>query len=227
MLLKAIIYKTTVIVLYKKEHKMTKYIAYRRTSTGSQNNGLEAQQNAINAFIDTHGGEITDSYVEQVSGRKNEREELNKAIKACKKHGATLLVSKLDRLSRRVSFIALLMESSISLKVCEHPDADTFMLHLRAILSEEEARLISTRTKQALAVKKAQGVKLGSPLNKVRAKEAVKFAEETLPIIEELKSQGYKSLNSIASKLNEIGYQTFTGGKWYPTTVKNTLGYLA
>ena len=122
---------------------MTTYIAYRRTSTGSQNNGLEAQQNAINAFIEAQGGEIVESYVEQVSGRKNEREELNKAIKACKKHGATLLVSKLDRLSRRVSFIALLMESSISLKVCEHPDADTFMLHLRAILSEEEARLKS------------------------------------------------------------------------------------
>lgn len=206
---------------------MTTYIAYRRTSTGSQNNGLEAQQNAINAFIEAQGGEIVESYVEQVSGRKNEREELNKAIKACKKHGATLLVSKLDRLSRRVSFIALLMESSISLKVCEHPDADTFMLHLRAILSEEEARLISTRTKQALAVKKAQGVKLGNPKAQEQRGVAEEFAKQIAPTIQRMKDQGITSLYGLAKELNEQGIKTFSGSKWHPNTVKRTLGYLA
>ena len=206
---------------------MQTYIAYRRVSTGSQHNGIEAQQSAIDSFIAAYGGEVLETYTEQVSGRKNEREELQKAIKHCKKTGATLLVSKLDRLSRRVSFIAQLMESSIQLKVCENPEADTLMLHLRAVISEEEARMISSRTKAALAVLKSKGVKLGSPLNEVRQKEAQNFAQSIQPKIEELHQQGITSLYGIAKQLNELGVKTFAGGKWYPQTVKNTLGYLA
>ena len=206
---------------------MTKYIAYKRTSTGSQHNGLEAQEVAIKAFIEAHGGEIVESFTEQVSGRKNDREELQKAIKACKKHKATLLVSKLDRLSRRVSFIAQLMESSIQLKVCENPEADTLMLHLRAVISEEEARLISTRTKQALAVLKSKGVKLGNPKAHEQRGVAKNFARQIAPTIQRMQAQGITSMYALAKELNEQGIKTFTGGKWYPTTVKNTLGYLA
>lgn len=205
----------------------TEYIIYRRTSTSGQNNGLEAQQNAIEAYLNAYGGSVVASYTEQVSGAKNNREELQKALKACKKTGATLLVSKLDRLSRRVSFIANLMETSIKLKVCELPDADNFMLHLWASLAEKERSLISERTKAALAVKKAQGVKLGCPLNGERAKQARLFAAKIKPIIEELKSKGHQSMGALAKELNERGVQTFTGSKWYSQTVKNTLGYLA
>ena len=206
---------------------MTKYIAYKRTSTGSQHNGLEAQEKAIEAFISSQGGDIVETYTEQVSGRKDERVELQKALKACKKHGATLLVSKLDRLSRRVSFIAQLMESSIQLKVCEHPEADTFMLHLRAILSEEEARQISARTKAALAVLKAKGVKLGNPKAQEQRGLAEDFAKNIAPTFQKLQAQGITSLYALAKELNALGVETFSGGKWYPTTVKRTLGYLA
>jgi DNA invertase Pin-like site-specific DNA recombinase len=206
---------------------MTNYIAYIRTSTKTQNNGLEAQRNVINAFLDANSGSLVDTYSEQVSGSKDQREELNKALRACKKHNATLLVAKLDRLSRKVSFIAQLMESSIQLKVAELPQADTFQLHIHSALAEHERKLISQRTKQALAVRKAQGVKLGSPLNEKRSDDARIFAEKLSPVIADLKSQGYKSLRSIASRLNEIGYNSFTGGKWHPQSVKNTLGYIS
>ena len=202
------------------------YIAYIRTSTDTQNNGLEAQEKAIQSYLDTNEGNRLETYVEQVSGRKNNREELTKALAHCKKAGATLIVSKLDRLSGRVSFIAKLMESSVQLKCAELPSADTFQLHIYAALAEQERKLISERTKAALAVKKAQGVKLGNPKAQEQTAIAKQFAKSVLPHIEELRQQGITSLYAIAKQLNASGIKTFAGGKWYPTTVKNTLGYL-
>ena len=206
---------------------MINYIVYRRTSKQEQKNGLEAQQNAINAFLAANGGDVLETYTEQVSGAKDDREELQKAIKRCKKTGATLLVSKLDRLSRRVSFIAKLMESSVQLRCAELPTADTFQLHIYAALAEQERRLISERTKAALAVKKAQGVKLGNPKAQEQTAIAKEFAKTVLPYVEQMRQQGITSLYGIAKQLNELGVKTFAGGKWYPQTVKNTLGYLA
>jgi len=206
---------------------MTSYISYIRTSKQEQKNGLEAQKSAINAFLSANGGDVLATYTEQVSGAKDDREELQKAIKHCKKTGATLLVSKLDRLSRRVSFIAKLMESSVQLKVAELPNADTFQLHIWSALAEQERRLISERTKAALAVKKAQGVKLGNPKAQEQTALAKDFAKSVLPYIEELRQQGITSLYAISKQLNETGIKTFAGGKWYPQTVKNTLGYIS
>lgn len=203
------------------------YISYIRTSLKSQNNGLEAQNRVLEAFVASNGGNVLETYVEQVSGARNDRQELNKALNHCKRTGATLLVAKLDRVSRRVSFIASLMESNINLKVAELPNADAFQLHIYAALAEQERKLISQRTKSALRLLKSKGVQLGSPLNKVRQKEAKAFAVKIKPIIDDLKSQGICSLNKIANALNERKVQTFNGGKWYATTVKNTLGYLA
>lgn len=203
---------------------MTNYIAYIRTSTDAQINGLEAQNKAIKDFVASQSGaEIISTYVEQVSGAINNRAELNKALKEAKKTGATLLVSKLDRLSRRVSFIANLMETNINLAVCSMPSATTFQLHLFACLAEEERRWISSRTKAALAVRKEQGVKLGSPLNPVRAQERVNFAASLKPKFDELQKQGITSLYAISKSLNADGIPTHSGGKWYPTTVKNYL----
>ena len=203
------------------------YVSYIRTSLKSQNNGLEAQQRVIDTFIASNGGNVVQAYVEQVSGAKNEREELNKALAYCKRTGATLLVAKLDRVSRRVSFIASLMESSINLKVAELPNADPFQLHIYAALAEQERKLISQRTKSALAVLKSKGVKLGNPKAQEQTAKARVFAASIKPIIEDMKAQGIKSLNKIATALNEQGIATASGGKWYATTVKNTLGYLA
>ena len=204
------------------------YVSYIRTSLKSQNNGLEAQQRVIDSYIASNGGNVVQCYVEQVSGAKNEREELNKALAHCKRTGATLLVAKLDRVSRRVSFIASLMESSINLKVAELPNADPFQLHIYAALAEQERKLISQRTKAALNVLKSKGVKLGNPKAQEQTARAKEFAASIKPIIEDMKSQGIKSLHKLAKALNDEDIPTFTGnGKWYATTVKNTLGYLA
>lgn len=202
------------------------YIAYIRTSTKTQNNGLEAQQNTIDNFISNYGGEVVSTYEEQVSGAKNDRVELNKALAHCKRTGATLLVAKLDRLSRRVSFVASLMESNIKFKVAEMPDADEFMLHVHISCYSYERQMISKRTKQALAVLKNKGVKLGSPLNPIRAKSARDFALTIKPHVDKLKKDGITSWNGMAKALNELGICSAKGGKWSQSTLQRCMGYI-
>lgn len=202
------------------------YVFYARVSTNRQSNGLEAQQNIANAFINSYGGTIIDTFIDKQSGAKNDRSGLKQALAMCKKQGATLLVAKLDRVSRRVSFIATLMESNIPLKVAELPNADPFQLHIFAALAEVERKQISTRVKQALAVVKSKGVKLGSPLNEERAKQAHQFALTIVPYLEGFKQSGITSWNAMANKLNEMGITTQTGGKWYMASLKKVASYV-
>ena len=200
------------------------YISYIRTSTDKQNIGLDAQRNTIANYIKAYGGDVVAEYVEQVSGTKNDRVELNKALSRCKKEGHTLLVAKLDRISRRVSFIANLMESNIQFKVAELPNADPFQLHIYSALAEQERQLISRRTKEALAVRKAQGVELGKygkVLAQKNREEKLNFANQIMPLIREIKESGISSYNAIAKELNNRKVPTVNNGKWYATTVKN------
>jgi DNA invertase Pin-like site-specific DNA recombinase len=169
---------------------------------------------------------VVATYVEQVSGTKNERAELTKALAHCKRTGATLLVAKLDRVSRRVSFIAKLMESNIPLKVCEMPNSDAFQLHIYAALAERERQLISERTKQALAIIKSKGVKLGSPLNPTRALQAREFANTVAPYVEDIRKSGVSSWNGIAKALNEMGIKSARGGTWTQATIQRSMGYI-
>ncbi len=204
---------------------MMDYIAYIRVSTDKQSLGLEAQRRTIANFL-SEGSELIAEYVEHVSGAKDDRAELAKALAHCKKTGATLLVAKLDRLSRKVSFVANLLESKISIKVAEMPQADLFQLHIYAALAEQERTMISRRTKEALAARKAQGVQLGA-YSKVLAQENRErkeaFAADLMPTIEGIQAEGVSSLYGIAKRLNEMKVPTANGGKWYPTTVKNYL----
>ena len=190
------------------------YISYIRTSTKTQHNGLDAQRNAIERYIDMSGGEVIKEFMEQESGSKDNRTELSKALAQCNKLKATLLVAKLDRVSRKVSFIATLMESKITLKVCDMPHADTFQLHIYAALAEQERQMISQRTTAALAVKKSQGVILGRGDKLQVAKDARTFALTILPYIDEIKANGVKSLRGIAKALNEKGIKARSGGSW-------------
>ena len=200
-----------------------KYISYIRTSTKTQHNGLEAQRNAIERFIYMSGGEVIKVYMEQESGAKDNRTELSKALAQCKKLKATLLVAKLDRVSRKVSFIATLMESNITLKVCDMPHADTFQLHIYAALAEQERQMISQRTKAALAVKKAQGVVLGRGDKVQVAKDARTFALTILPQIDAIRANGVKSLRGIAKALNAKGIKARSGGVWESKQVSRIL----
>ena len=200
-------------------------IAYMRVSTKSQELsglGLEAQKERIQRFLNDCGGTLEAEYVDVQSGAKDDREALLQAIAHVRRINGTLVIAKLDRISRRVSFIASLMETGINFKVAEMADASEFQLHLYAALAQEERRLISERTKAALKAAKERGVALGQH-GKVQAKVnrqiSVQFAEGIKDLLLELRSQGL-SFRKIAQELNSKGIQSFQGGVWHGMSVQ-------
>ena len=173
--------------------------------------------------------EVIGQFVEVQTGKDDNRPELMKALELVRATGAELLVAKLDRLSRKVSFIANLMEDrKVSLRVATMPSADKFQLHIYAALAEQEREFISIRTKGALAEAKARGVKLGGlrddtgRRNAVLQAKARERAERVAGIILPLKSQG-ATLREIAATLNKSGVPTARGGKWQASQVQRTL----
>jgi DNA invertase Pin-like site-specific DNA recombinase len=142
-----------------------KFIAYYRVSTAEQGKsglGLEAQRKAVRDYLDGGSWELIGEYTEVETGKRSDRPELEKAIAACKKHRARLVIAKLDRLSRNVAFIATLLEKKIDFLCCDNPHATKFNLHILAAVAEFERDAISKRTTEALAAAKARGVKLGN-----------------------------------------------------------------
>ena len=132
---------------------MGRFVAYLRVSTAKQGKsglGLAAQRSKIEAFLSPED-ELLAEYVETKSGKRDEREELWNAIRYAKRHSAKLVIAKLDRFSRKVSFISRIMDEGVSLAVADMPNASDFQLHIFAALAQEERRLISERTKAALA----------------------------------------------------------------------------
>lgn len=212
---------------------MKRYILYRRVSTEDQGRsglGLEAQQAELERYLRDHAAEpheVAGSFVDIQSGKDDARPELEKAIELCKRHrGSELLVAKLDRLSRRVSYIARLMEEpGVSLRVASMPHAQPFEMHIYAALAEQERAMISERTKAGLAEAKRRGKRLGGnrgnldAMNEARSAEARKFAERVAGIIEPiLRSAG--SYTSAARALNEAGIKTRRGGTWQAVQVQ-------
>lgn len=211
-----------------------KRIAYYRVSTmaqGVSGLGLEAQRKAVRDF---NGGELIEEYTEVESGKRNDRPQLEAALAACRKHKATLLVAKLDRLSRNASFLLKLRDSKVDFKAVDMPEADRFTVGIMALVAEREAEMTSKRTREALAAAKARGVKLGNPNQHSREEagrlgrdivmaQADMFAENVVPIIEAIRASGIKTLQGIADSLNARGIQTRRGGEWHPMTVRNIL----
>lgn len=217
-----------------------RYIAYYRVSTDRQGKsglGLDAQQSAVDEYCSTTGGEVVASFTEVESGRRTDRPELEKAMAACKMHRANLLVAKLDRLARNAHFLLGLKEAGIEFVCCDMPSANRLTVGIMAMVAEEEARMISTRTKAALAAAKARGVKLGSPGNltgagrrrgaqrasKARTEGAQRFAELLAPTISQISHDGVFSLQGIAKVLNERGIPARRGGLWSATQVSRLL----
>jgi DNA invertase Pin-like site-specific DNA recombinase len=219
---------------------MTSMISYLRVSTAQQGKsglGLEAQRATITQFAAAEGLEITGEFVEVETGKaatrwQARRPQLRQALAAAKKLKCAVVVAKLDRLARDVSFIAGLMTNKVPFIVTSlGRNADPFMLHIYAALAEQERTLISQRTKAALAAAKARGVKLGNPnLAAIRGSggeagkaEAERFAGTVLPIIKQVKKAGATTLQQIANALNDRGVATARGGSWYPSNVRNVL----
>jgi DNA invertase Pin-like site-specific DNA recombinase len=201
-------------------------IAYTRVSTASQGRsglGLEAQRAALARFAEVEGFKLLETFSEVETGKGSDaldrRPQLAEALKLAKRHKAPIIVAKLDRLSRDVHFISGLMAHKTPFIVAElGADADPFMLHLYAALAEKERRLISQRTRDALAAKKAQGVKLGGLNAKgVRNRDEAKARAEALrPLMSELSSL---SARAIAAELNTRGVATPSGARWHTETV--------
>jgi DNA invertase Pin-like site-specific DNA recombinase len=217
----------------------TDLIAYLRVSTGQQGKsglGLDAQRAAIEAFAQANGLNIVAVHTEVETGKGadalDRRPILAKALAEARKAKAAVVVAKLDRLSRDVAFIAGLMAQRVPFIVAElGVDADPFMLHIYAALAEKERALISSRTKAALAQKKAQGVVLGNPRaaeasvlgNEAQRASADAFAANVLPLIREIQGTGVKALAEIAHVLNARGVKTARGGAWHASSVRNIL----
>jgi DNA invertase Pin-like site-specific DNA recombinase len=216
-----------------------KAIIYTRVSTAEQSKsglGLESQFNLVTEFCNAENIEVIAHYQEVETGKGQDaldkRPQLANALLHAKKEGAYLVVAKLDRLGRNVAFISSLMESKVPFIVSQlGKDADSFMLHLYAALSEKERELISTRTIAALKVLKDKGIKLGNQTNLHDARllgqatnkeKATDFANNVLPMIKQLNNDG-ATLQSIADRLNNTGVKTRRGGRWYPSTVTNIL----
>lgn len=210
---------------------MGRYVAYFRVSTEKQGKsglGLAAQHSLVERFL-SEGDEVIAEFVEVQSGKNDERVELWKAINHAKRNDAKLLIAKLDRFSRKVSFIASIMEQGIGLVVAEMPHATDFQLHIFAALAQEERRLISERTRSALAEAKKRGVALGKNgkvLAEQNRKAANERAEVLRPVIMPMVEQGL-SLSKIARRLNDMGILTATGGRFYPEQVKLICNRLA
>lgn len=209
---------------------MNRYVAYFRVSTASQGRsglGLAAQRSKIEAFLNADDEVITE-FVEVQSGKADNREELWKAIAHAKKHGAKILIAKLDRFSRKVSFIAGIMEQGIGLVVAEMPHATDFQLHIFAALAQEERRLISDRTRSALAEAKKRGVVLGKNAEALRQRhrqQALHYALSIEPILKPMFVAGLP-LRAIANQLNVLGVESAKGGRFTAQTVKNILSHL-
>ncbi len=207
-----------------------KYVAYYRVSTvrqGQSGLGLEGQQAAVESFC-----QPVESFTEIESGKNNQRPELQRAIAACKRLGATLVVAKLDRLARNVAFVSTLMESGVEFVACNNPNANRLTLHILAAVAEDEARRISERTKAALAAYKARGGRLGntknlttkaSPLARAaNVAAAEKHRAEVLPVAKQLREAG-RSLAEVADILTGRGILTRRGNGWSITAVSRLL----
>ncbi len=231
--------ETTVSFLHilHMEFKMSpvRYVAYYRVSTAAQGRsglGLEGQQAAVTAFLATQDNELIASFTEVESGKNADRPQLTAALALARRQKAKLIISKLDRLSRNLSFLANLIESSVDILIADMPTANRLTIQLMAVVAEHEARMISERTKAALAAAKARGVILGNRASliaaqpiarEVIAKHADQHADDVMPTLKQIIKSGVRSVHIVAQQLNQRGVRTARGGQWHGTTILNLI----
>lgn len=213
-----------------------KFIAYYRVSTqkqGSSGLGLEAQEKAVKDYLNGGKWELLTQFIEVESGKHADRPKLTEALALAKKNKATLIIAKLDRLSRNMAFIANLMESKVEFKACDFPTANKLTLHIMAAFAEHEREMISKRTSDALQAAKSRNQKLGwanpsrtdqsnaSALGVAARKEKlIKQDNNLLPVIQQIKLSGIVTLQGIANELNKRDIKTSRGNQWYASSVR-------
>ena len=220
-----------------------KFVAYYRVSTGRQGKsglGLDAQRAAVANYLNGGDWQIVDEYTEVESGKRPDRPALEKALAAARLHCASLVVSKVDRLTRSVAFLSRLLEAGVDVRFADLPQiegaTDRFLLQQMVAVAELEAGMISARTKAALAAAKKRGKKLGgnrgvTPTAKMRARSTAVLqqradarAADIGPTVKALQAAGATSLRAIATGLNAQGIPTAKGnGEWTATQVMRVL----
>src|SRR4030088_126079 len=219
---------------------MESAVAYYRVSTKQQQRsglGIEAQRATVTRFAEAECLTLIAEFVEIETGKGadalDRRPQLAAALAAARSAKCSVLVSKLDRLSRDVAFVSGLMAQRVPFIVAElGRDADPFMLHLYAALAENERRLISERTTAALQAKKASGAKMGQSTNLciagslgriAQAQVADEFATNLMPLVQAIQNAGAATLSEIASALNARGVRSARGNNWHRSSVRNLL----
>ena len=213
----------------------TKYVVYRRVSTQRQGDsglGLEAQTDAVNRFIQSSGGEIVAEMTEIESGKCNDRPILLEAIRQCQENGHTLLVAKLDRLTRNLHFVTTLQQTKVNFVAADNPHATPFLIHILVAVAEHERNLISQRTTAALAAAKRRGVKLGNPHYRTAIPKALEARQKIATernshlrkvVLDTMAKTGFKKLAEVASCLNLRGIKTNHGCQFTPTHIHRLL----
>jgi len=218
-----------------------KVVTYYRVSTAAQGRsglGLEAQRAAVEAFCGSRSCEVLAEFTEVESGKRADRPELGKALHRAKVTGATLVIAKLDRLSRNAAFLLTLRDSGVDFIAADMPDACRLTVGILAMVAEQERDAIADRTRKALAAAKARGTRLGNPNGAAAIRRAGKgnaasvavqkaaadqMAANLATTIADLKAEGHTSLPAIAAGLNERHIRTARGGHWHPSSVRNLL----
>lgn len=222
-----------------------KIVSYLRVSTAKQGRsglGLAAQRSAIDAYASQRRYTELQTFKEVESGKQNARPELAKALHLAKVTGATLVIAKLDRLSRNAAFLLTLRDSGVKFVAADLPDANELTVGIMALVAQQEREAISRRTREALSAAKARGRRLGNPngaaalrrarkgnkaaLTAVRAR-ADEHARNLLPVVDDIRSEGVTSLGGIAAALTARGMLTPRGGQWHKASVRNLLARIA
>ena len=198
--------------------------------------GMAAQRRAIDDFAVSRGAEVIARFTEVESGARSDRPELLKALHLARLTGATLIIAKLDRLSRNAAFLLALRDSGVRFLACDMPEANDLTVGIMALVAQQEREAISRRTKEALVAAKARGVKLGNPNGAAALRRAGKggaalrqavtanadaFARSLAPLLETIRKGGHGTLRSVAAELNARGIQTRRGGAWHVSNVRN------
>ena len=220
-----------------------RFISLLRVSTDKQGIsglGLEAQRDHVGHYIEGVGGELIQEFVEVTSGRKTDRTILNQAIELCQVYNATLILKSFDRLSRDAHFLLGLQKSGIRFLASDNPQANELTVGILALVAQQEAQAISSRTKAALAAAKARGVKLGGFRGYVGRTEDLQTATEKRienanlkatrlkPILKRVNPDGSLSLHRVAKALNQEEIPTMSGkGQWNAKSVQRVYKRIA
>lgn len=224
--------------------RLRNYVTYYRVSTARQGRsglGLDAQKTAVRAFLDGQGRNELASFTEVESGKVNDRPQLTAALKRCRQTRATLLVAKMDRLSRSASFLLSLRDSGVRFVAADLPEMNETVVGIMAVMAQAEREAISARTTAALAAAKARGAKLGNPqlaavaprtakqaliasqANKAAAKARAELLRDA---VDDARAQGSNTLRGIAAHMNQLLILTPRGGSWAPASVARLLKQL-